>query len=114
MATKEFHVTVDENGNEIARVEIPEKKGVFDTLKDMFSKFGNEHPKIAKGAKIGAGAALVGASIAVGVAIANKNNNSDEYGALPDNVEALPDYSEPESDTDTETTDVDEATETTE
>lgn len=107
---KEYHVTVDENGNEISRTEIPVKKGVFVTLKDKFSKLGTEHPMIAVSLKIGAGIAAIGGAIAVGVAVAKNGDKSDEYEGLPDNAaDSLPDYSEPESDIDAEEADANEA-----
>lgn len=112
--TKQYFVVVDENGEEISRSECVESKGVFGTLKDKFSEFENKHPKIVKGLKIGAGVAAIGGAVAVGAAVANRGNDSDECNYIPDEgTQALPDYSEPESDTDTET-DVDEAPETTE
>lgn len=112
---KQYFVVVGDNGEEISRSECVEQKGVFGTLKDKFSKFGTEHPKIAKGLKIGAGIAAIGGAIAVGVAVAKNGDNSDEYERLPDNTaDSLPDYSEPESDTYAEETDANEAPETTE
>ena len=112
---KQYFLVVDDNGEEISRSECVEQKGVFGTLKDKFSKFGTEHPKIAKGLKIGAGIAAIGGAIAVGVAVAKNGDKSDEYEGLPDDdMQALPDYSEPESDTYAEETDANEAPETTE
>lgn len=112
--TKNYFVVVNENGEEISRSEVPVKKGVFETLKEKHSEFATKHPKIDKGLKIGGVITAVVTGTVVGAAIANRRSDSDGCEYLPDNtVDALPDYSEPESDTDTET-DVDEAPETTE